>query len=171
MVTTPHDADDALGCHGLQIQAELGEGHINIIEAKEVVLTDTHLCLIMECAAGKVLTGGAAARHSSGSTALAPRHLAAVSRLGAATPLFVTAAPGRCGVGRVSLMTATCARRGLDEGPVVPARPIPMNAPKRSIDFVSLVWSHQSYYTQDLYGCGFPLSGMGSFAWSCGLTH
>jgi hypothetical protein len=45
--------------HGylLQIQAELGEGHINIVDAKEVILTDTHLCLVMEYAAGNNLTG------------------------------------------------------------------------------------------------------------------
>lgn len=39
------------------IQAELGEGHVNIIEAKEVMLTDHHLCLVMEYAAGNSLTG------------------------------------------------------------------------------------------------------------------
>lgn len=39
------------------IQAELGEGHVNIVEAKEVVLTDHHLCLVMEYAAGNSLTG------------------------------------------------------------------------------------------------------------------
>ena len=41
----------------LQIQAELGEGHVNIIEAKEVLLTETHLALVMEFAAGNSLTG------------------------------------------------------------------------------------------------------------------
>lgn len=41
----------------VQIQASLGEGHVNIIEAKEAILTDTHLCLVMEYAAGQVLTG------------------------------------------------------------------------------------------------------------------
>lgn len=41
----------------ITIQAELGEGHINIVEAKEVILTDTHLCLVMEYAAGNSLTG------------------------------------------------------------------------------------------------------------------
>ena len=40
-----------------QIQAELGEGHVNIIEAKEVLLTETHLALVMEYAAGNSLTG------------------------------------------------------------------------------------------------------------------
>ena len=42
---------------GTQIQAELGEGHVNIIEAKEVLLTETHLALVMEFAAGNSLTG------------------------------------------------------------------------------------------------------------------
>lgn len=41
----------------VQIQAELGEGHVNIVEAKEVLLTDHHLCLVMEYAAGNSLTG------------------------------------------------------------------------------------------------------------------
>ena len=41
----------------LQIQAELGEGHVNIIEAKEVLLTESHLALVMEYAAGNSLTG------------------------------------------------------------------------------------------------------------------
>lgn len=41
----------------LQIQADLGEGHVNIVEAKEVILTDKHLCLVMEYAAGNSLTG------------------------------------------------------------------------------------------------------------------
>jgi len=40
----------------ITIQASLGEGHVNIIEAKEAILTDTHLCLVMEYAAGQVLT-------------------------------------------------------------------------------------------------------------------
>ena len=30
---------------------------MNIVEAKEVILTDTHLCLVMEYAAGNSLTG------------------------------------------------------------------------------------------------------------------
>lgn len=42
---------------GLQIQAELGEGHVNVIEAKEVLLTESHLALVMEYAAGNSLTG------------------------------------------------------------------------------------------------------------------
>lgn len=41
----------------ITIQAELGEGHVNIVEAKEVILTDKHLCLVMEYAAGNSLTG------------------------------------------------------------------------------------------------------------------
>ena len=40
----------------LQIQAELGEGHMNVINAKEVLLTQTHLALVMEFAAGASLT-------------------------------------------------------------------------------------------------------------------
>jgi len=48
----------AIVCCAPQIQAELGEGHVNIVEAKEVVLTDHHLCLVMEYAAGNSLTGG-----------------------------------------------------------------------------------------------------------------
>ena len=47
----------SVGCRGAQIQAELGEGHVNIIEAKEVLLTETHLALVMEFAAGNSLTG------------------------------------------------------------------------------------------------------------------
>lgn len=35
----------------MQIQAELGERHVNIIEAKEVMLTGAHLCLVMEVGA------------------------------------------------------------------------------------------------------------------------
>lgn len=35
----------------MQIQAELGERHVNIIEAKEVMLTGAHLCLAMEVGA------------------------------------------------------------------------------------------------------------------------
>lgn len=45
-----------------QIQADLGEGHINIIDAKEAVLTETHLGLVMEYAAGGSLTGYVAER-------------------------------------------------------------------------------------------------------------
>jgi serine/threonine-protein kinase SRK2 len=40
----------------LQIQAELGFGHGNVIKAYEAVLTPSHLCLIMECATGGSLT-------------------------------------------------------------------------------------------------------------------
>jgi len=45
-----------------QIQADLGEGHVNIINAKEAVLTETHLGLVMEYAAGGSLTGYVAER-------------------------------------------------------------------------------------------------------------
>lgn len=40
----------------LQIQAELGAGHISIVNAKEAVLTEKHLALVMEYAAGGSLT-------------------------------------------------------------------------------------------------------------------
>lgn len=39
-----------------QIQAELGHGHVNLVSAKAVVLTDTHLGIVMEYAAGGNLT-------------------------------------------------------------------------------------------------------------------
>jgi hypothetical protein len=40
----------------VQIQAQLGEGHISIVNAKEAVLTEKHLALVMEYAAGGSLT-------------------------------------------------------------------------------------------------------------------
>jgi hypothetical protein len=40
----------------LQIQADLGEGHFNVINAKEVLLTEENLALVMEYAAGGSLT-------------------------------------------------------------------------------------------------------------------
>ena len=46
----------------MQIQAELGEGHINVIEAKEVLVTHTHLALSLEYAAGGSLTSYVADR-------------------------------------------------------------------------------------------------------------
>ena len=48
--------------HVVQIQAELGEGHVNIIEAKEVLVTHTHLALSLEYAAGGSLTSYVADR-------------------------------------------------------------------------------------------------------------
>lgn len=45
-----------------QIQAELGEGHVNVIEAKEVLVTHTHLALSLEYAAGGSLTSYVADR-------------------------------------------------------------------------------------------------------------
>ena len=48
--------------HEVQIQAELGEGHVNIIEAKEVLVTHTHLALSLEYAAGGSLTSYVADR-------------------------------------------------------------------------------------------------------------
>ncbi|KAK9808852.1 hypothetical protein WJX72_005109 [[Myrmecia] bisecta] len=40
----------------IRIQAELGEGHVSIINAKEAILTESHLALVMECAHGGSLT-------------------------------------------------------------------------------------------------------------------
>ena len=40
----------------LQVQAELGEGHLNLITAKEVLLTRSHLALSLELAAGGSMT-------------------------------------------------------------------------------------------------------------------
>lgn len=40
----------------IKIQTELGESHFGIINAREAVLTDTHLCLVLEFAAGGSLT-------------------------------------------------------------------------------------------------------------------
>ena len=39
-----------------QIQAQLGEGHVSIVDAKEAILTEKHLALSMEYAAGGSLT-------------------------------------------------------------------------------------------------------------------
>ena len=46
----------------VQIQSELGEGHVNVIKAKEALLTEAHLCLVMEYAACGSLTGFVAER-------------------------------------------------------------------------------------------------------------
>ena len=46
----------------MQIQANLGEGHVNIINAFEAVLTETHLALVMEYAACGSLTSYVANR-------------------------------------------------------------------------------------------------------------
>ena len=40
----------------ITLQAELSEGHINIVDAHEVLLTESHLCLFMEYIAGGTLT-------------------------------------------------------------------------------------------------------------------
>jgi len=45
-----------------QIQADLGEGHVNVIEAREALLTEQHLGLVMEYAEGGSLTGYVAER-------------------------------------------------------------------------------------------------------------
>lgn len=42
--------------HEIQIQSDLGEGHMNIVNAREVVLTRSHLALILEYASGGTLT-------------------------------------------------------------------------------------------------------------------
>ena len=39
-----------------QIQAKLGEGHVNIVSAREVLLTAHHLAICMEYASGGNLT-------------------------------------------------------------------------------------------------------------------
>ncbi|MCJ1461844.1 hypothetical protein MMC07_000443 [Pseudocyphellaria aurata] len=41
----------------IRIQSELGEGHVNVIKAKEALLTENHLCLVMEYAACGSMTG------------------------------------------------------------------------------------------------------------------
>ena len=46
----------------MQIQADLGEGHINVINAFEALLTDKHLALVMEFAACGSLTSYVADR-------------------------------------------------------------------------------------------------------------
>lgn len=47
------------------IQAQLGEGHFNIVNAHEVLLTDSHLCLMLEFAQGGTLTDYVSERYSS----------------------------------------------------------------------------------------------------------
>lgn len=42
--------------HEIKIQAELGDGHVNLVCCKAVVLTDTHLGIVMEYASGGNLT-------------------------------------------------------------------------------------------------------------------
>lgn len=42
--------------HEIQIQGEFGEGHLNIINASEALLSHSHLCIVMEYAAGGTLT-------------------------------------------------------------------------------------------------------------------
>ena len=53
-----------------QLQALLGEAHVNIVTAKEVALTAKHVCLLMEFAAGGNMTSYVA-KKSQGSTAAA----------------------------------------------------------------------------------------------------
>jgi len=42
--------------HEIQIQGDLGECHLNIVSAEEVILTRTHLAIVMEYASGGTLT-------------------------------------------------------------------------------------------------------------------
>eukprot|EP00798_Chlamydomonas_sp_ICE-L_P010463 gene10463-8422_t len=42
--------------HEVKIQADLGDGHINLVKAKGLILTSSHLCLVMEYASGGNLT-------------------------------------------------------------------------------------------------------------------
>lgn len=51
---------------GLQIQADLGEGHVNIINAIEAILTQQHLALVLEYASEGSLTGYVAERWQTG---------------------------------------------------------------------------------------------------------
>lgn len=46
----------------ITLQAELSEGHVNIVDAHEVLLTETHLCLFMELISGGTLTDYVSAR-------------------------------------------------------------------------------------------------------------
>lgn len=47
----------ALSTFCMQIQASLGEGHVNLVQARELLLTKTHLGLAMEYVSGGNLTG------------------------------------------------------------------------------------------------------------------
>lgn len=47
------------------IQSQLGEGHFNIVNAHEVLLTSSHLCLMLEFAAGGTLTDYVSNRYST----------------------------------------------------------------------------------------------------------
>jgi serine/threonine protein kinase len=47
------------------LQSTLAEGHINLVEAHEVFLTDSHLCLFMEFISGGTLTDYVSARVDS----------------------------------------------------------------------------------------------------------
>lgn len=44
-------------CMHAQIQASMGEGHVNLVQARELLLTKTHLGLVMEFVKGGNLTG------------------------------------------------------------------------------------------------------------------
>ena len=49
----------------ITLQTELSEGHVNIVDMHEVLLTDTHLCLFMELISGGTLTDYVSARCST----------------------------------------------------------------------------------------------------------
>lgn len=52
----------------IQIQAELGWGHHNVIKAYEAILTPTHFALVMEFASGGSLTSYVSERFSKANT-------------------------------------------------------------------------------------------------------
>lgn len=52
----------------MQIQAELGWGHHNVIKAYEAILTPTHFALVMEFASGGSLTSYVSERFSKANT-------------------------------------------------------------------------------------------------------
>ena len=43
-------------CRDFQIQTEIGEGHANLVDVYQLILTPTHLALCMEWASGGSLT-------------------------------------------------------------------------------------------------------------------
>ena len=48
---------DVSGCGcGMQIQTEIGEGHANLVDVHQLLLTPTHLALCMDYASGGSLT-------------------------------------------------------------------------------------------------------------------
>lgn len=53
--------------HDVQVQAELGPGHINLINVYELILSDDYLGLVMEYAQGGSLTAHVAERWGTAS--------------------------------------------------------------------------------------------------------